>query len=245
MEVGKDPNHKVKRVAKKPAAVRNALGKRPFVVSEGFAKIEKSIASFPKAAMFELAEKGFNETFQQLVACVISIRTLDEVSLSAALRLLSKAPTPAKLAKLSIAEIDEMIGPSTFHRQKASTLQNIAQQTVERFQGKLPCEEAALLSLKGVGPKCAHLVLGVSCAQPFIAVDTHVHRVTNRWGYVQALSPEKTMLQLEAKLPRKYWIEINRLLVPFGKHICTWTRPKCSTCPVLDMCQQVGVKNPR
>ena len=97
----------------------------------------------------------------------------------------------------------------------------------------------------GVGPKCAHLVTGVACQQPFISVDIHVHRVTNRWGYVQANTPEKTALALEQTLPRRYWIDINRLLVPFGKHICTGRLPHCSTCPLLDMCRQVGVTSHR
>ena len=108
--------------------------------------------------------------------------------------------------------------------------------------GELPCEEPALLALPGVGPKCAHLALGIACGATLISVDIHVHRVTNRWGYVAASTPEKTMAALEAKLPKRYWIEINRLLVPFGKHICTGNLPHCSTCPVLEMCQQVGVK---
>ena len=99
-----------------------------------------------------------------------------------------------------------------------------------------------MLSFEGVGPKCANLVLGIACGQPFIGVDIHVHRVTNRWGYVASPTPEKTMQALTEKLPRRYWIEINRLLVPFGKHICTGKLPRCSTCPVLDMCQQVGVE---
>ena len=101
------------------------------------------------------------------------------------------------------------------------------------------------MSFAGVGPKCAHLVLGIACGEPFISVDVHVHRVTNRWGYVKASTPEKTMAALGEKLPRRYWIEINRLLVPFGKHICTGNLPHCSTCPVLEMCQQVGVTSHR
>ncbi|HKY04055.1 MAG TPA: endonuclease III, partial [Blastocatellia bacterium] len=91
-------------------------------------------------------------------------------------------------------------------------------------------------------PKCANLVLGIACHQPQIGVDVHVHRVTNRWGYVQAPTPERTMQALREKLPRKYWVEINRLLVPFGKHIYKGRLPLCSTCPVEDMCQQVGVE---
>ncbi|HEX2971755.1 MAG TPA: hypothetical protein VHP11_05450 [Tepidisphaeraceae bacterium] len=105
----------------------------------------------------------------------------------------------------------------------------------------MPCDEQVLRSFRGVGPKCANLVLGIACGQAAIGVDIHVHRVTNRWGYVSAPTPEKTLSELQKKLPRQYWVEINRLLVPFGKHICTGTLPHCSTCPVWDMCRQVGV----
>ena len=98
---------------------------------------------------------------------------------------------------------------------------------------------------EGVGPKCANLVLGIACGEAHIGVNVHVHRVTNRWGYMQAAMPEKTMAALEAKLPQRYWVEINRLLVPFGKHVCTGQRPHCSTCPVLEMFLQVGVESHR
>lgn len=219
--------------------------KKPIRIPLMFKRIERAVARYPKAMLFELAEMGFETTFQQVVACVISVRTLDEVSKDCALRLLRVAPTPAQLMALSDSEIDELIQPATFHRQKAETIRQIAEDVLVRFDGHLPCDREALLSLKGVGSKCANLVLGISCKKPFIGVDIHVHRVTNRWGYVHADSPEKTMFQLEEKLPSAYWIDINRLLVPFGKHICTGKRPRCSTCPVLEMCQQVGVTNPR
>ena len=109
----------------------------------------------------------------------------------------------------------------------------------------LPCDQEALLALHGVGPKCANLALGIACNIPLIGVDIHVHRVVNRWGYVQAKTPEKTMESLMEKLPQSYWVEINALLVPFGKHVCTGTSPKCSTCPLLQMCQQVSVTRHR
>ena len=128
---------------------------------------------------------------------------------------------------------------------KCHTIHAIARRAVAEHGGELPCDEDVLLSLKGVGPKCAHLTLGIACGRPFIGVDIHVHRVTNRWGYVAASTPEKTMAALEEKLPRRYWVEINELLVPFGKHVCTGTAPKCSTCPVLAMCRQVGVTRHR
>jgi endonuclease-3 len=149
------------------------------------------------------------------------------------------------MAALTPKEIERLITPCTFHDVKARTLHAIARRAVAEHGGALPCDAEALLSLHGVGPKCAHLVLGIACGQPYIGVDVHVHRVTNRWGFVQASTPEKTMLALEEKLPRRYWVEINELLVPFGKHICTGPAPKCSTCPVLAMCRQVGVTRHR
>jgi endonuclease-3 len=119
--------------------------------------------------------------------------------------------------------------------------EDIARRAVKEHDGVLPCTRDVLLSFHGVGPKCANLTLGIACGLPFIGVDIHVHRVTNRWGYVRTATPEKTMAALQEKLPRPYWIEINALLVPFGKHICTGVRPKCSLCPLLTMCRQVGV----
>ena len=117
----------------------------------------------------------------------------------------------------------------------------VASATVRDHGGTLPCDLDTLLAFKGVGPKCANLALGIACGMPLIGVDVHVHRVVNRWGYVEAKTPEKTMLALQEELPRPYWVEINALLVPFGKHVCTGVRPKCSTCPLLAMCRQVGV----
>ena len=221
------------------------MEKQPFDIDTAIRRIRGAVAPFPKAAMFELAEDGFNSTFEQLVACIISIRTYDEVMLPTARRLFERARTPEEMAALSPQEIDAIIHPATFHEQKAYNIQAIAERVAGEYGGQLPCEAEVLLSFKGVGPKCANLVLGIACGQPYIGVDIHVHRVTNRWGYVATKTPEKTMMALMEKLPRRYWIEINRLLVPFGKHICTGTRPKCSTCPVLEMCQQVGVTNPR
>ena len=216
--------------------------KKPFDIDLAVKRISKAVSTFPKAAMFELAEDGFDSPFEQLVACMISIRTYDEVSLPTARKLFARARTPRQMSKLTPAEIDSLINTSTFHERKAAQIHVIAKRVMDEYDGEMPCDEEVLRSFSGVGPKCAHLVLGIACKQPFISVDIHVHRVTNRWGYVKASTPEKTMDALAAKLPQEYWIDINRLLVPFGKHICTGTLPKCSTCPVLDMCQQVGVK---
>jgi endonuclease III len=195
--------------------------------------------------MFALAQEGYRSLFEQLVACILSIRTLDEVSLVAARRLFEAARGPADLARLSVARIDRLIGDTTFHEAKAAQIRSIAQRASAEFDGVLPCDRELLQSFKGVGPKCAHLALGIACGERRISVDIHVHRVTNRWGYVSTPTPEATMLALEQVLPNRYWIELNALLVPFGKHICTGRLPHCSSCPVLDMCRQVGVTTHR
>jgi endonuclease-3 len=219
--------------------------KRPFDIDVALARIEEAVRPFPKAAMFELAERGYHGLFQQLVACIISIRTRDEESLPISIRLFEAAATAAEVAALTPTQIDALIQPSTFHERKAEQIHAIASATVAEFGGELPCDEAVLRAFAGVGPKCANLALGIACGEPHISVDVHVDRVTNRWGYVHATTPEQTMIALEKKLPQRDWVTINRLLVPFGKHICTGIRPKCSTCPVLDMCQQVGVTSHR
>jgi endonuclease-3 len=219
--------------------------KKPHRIPTMLNRIRKAVTSYPKAAMFELAEQGFDTPFQQLLGCILSIRTRDEVSLPAALKLLRRASTPAAVARLSEAQIDGLIGTVAFHRPKAGQLRAIARRVEQEFGGELPCSFEVLTSLSGVGPKCANLTLGIACNQPSISVDVHVHRITNRWGYVQTTAPGQTLHALQKKLPRRYWIELNALLVPFGKHICTGQLPKCSTCPVLEFCQQVGVTRHR
>jgi endonuclease-3 len=218
--------------------------KRPFRIATALARIRHAVRPLPKAAMFALAELGHRSLFEQLVACILSIRTYDEVSLVAARRLFDAAPTAGDIAGLPISRIDSLIGDVSFHGAKAPQIRNIARRA-DGFGGELPCDESALLALPGVGPKCAHLALGIACGATLISVDIHVHRVTNRWGYVRAPTPERTMAELERRLPPRYWVEINSLLVPFGKHVCTGRLPQCSTCPVLEMCRQVGVTDHR
>jgi endonuclease III len=215
--------------------------KLPHDIDVMLRRIETAVEPFAKAALFELADLGFTTPFEQLVACIISIRSLDEVTLPAAQRLFAVARTPVEVAGLTAAKIDRLIHPATFHERKAAQILGLAQVVTERHGGELPCDRDVMLAFPGVGPKCANLALGIACEQSVISVDVHVHRVTNRWGYVQTNAPEQTMLALADRLPKKFWIDINRLLVPFGKHICTGRLPRCSTCPVLEYCQQVGV----
>jgi endonuclease-3 len=219
--------------------------KRPFDIHAVIRRIRKAVEPFPKAAMFELADRGYRTPFQQLVACIISIRTTDEVMLPTAIHLFEHASTPAEVARMSVDEIDALIRTCAFHYGKAGQIREIAERLVAEHGGELGCDEALMLSFRGVGPKCTNLVMGVACGTARIGVDVHVHRVTNRWGYVAAPTPEAAMAALMEVLPEKYWVEINRLLVPFGKHVCTGRLPKCSTCPVLEYCRQVGVTQHR
>ena len=216
--------------------------KRPFDIELAIPRLREAIRPFPKAALFALAEEGFDAPFELLMACIISIRTRDEVTLPCARRLFALARTPLAVSQLTPEAVDKAISSCTFHDAKAPQIYDIACRLTATHGGILPCDAALLRSFRGVGPKCANLVLGIGCHHPCIGVDIHVHRIANRWGYVQGRTPEHTMTALEAVLPQQHWVEINRLLVPFGKHICTGSLPRCSTCPVLDMCQQVGVK---
>lgn len=225
--------------------MKNSGTKLPFDIDEVMARIGEAVEPYPKAALFELAQLGHTTAFEQLVACIISIRTLDETTLPTALRLFKRARTAEEVLKLDEREIDMLIHSSTFHEQKAGTIREIARQVVEEHGGELPCDREVLLGMRGVGPKCANLTLGIACGLPVISVDIHVHRVTNRWGYVSATTPERTLAELERVLPERYHVEINRLLVPFGKHICTGQAPKCSICPVLEYCRQIGVERHR
>ncbi|QJW91545.1 endonuclease III [Spirosoma taeanense] len=209
------------------------------------AHIEEAIRPYPKAAMFDLAERGYNSLFEQLISCIVSIRTLDETTIPVSLRLFEAARTPEQLLALDIPTLTQLLYGTTYPDQKAYTLRGIAERTMNEFGGQLPADFETLTSLKGVGPKCANLALGVATGQAAISVDIHVHRVVNRWGYVQTKQPEQTLKVLEAQVPRKQWVSINRLLMPFGKHICTGTLPHCSTCPVRQWCEQVGVTRHR
>ena len=219
--------------------------KRPHDIEAMLARIREAVSPYPKAALFELRDEGWDRVFHQLVACIISLRTRDEQMLPIARALFDVAPTARAMAALGPDGIDKLIHDSAFHEAKARQIHAIAQVTAAEHDGELPCDFDVLTSFSGVGPKCANLTLGIACGEARIGVDIHVHRVTNRWGYVAASTPEKTMAALEQKLPKKLWVTINELLVPFGKHICTGVLPKCSTCPVLAYCRQVGVTKHR
>jgi endonuclease-3 len=166
-----------------------SLAKQPFSISRALTRIRRAVRLLAPAALVELANEGFLSPFEQLVACIISIRTRDKTTLPTTRRLFALARTPAAIARMTPEAIDAAIANSTFHEPKARQIHAIARRILDEFAGNLPCDREVLLSFHGVGIKCAHLVLGIACDQPYISVDIHVHRVTNRWGYVATRTP--------------------------------------------------------
>ncbi len=185
------------------------------------------------------------DPFRVLVSTIISLRTKDEVTGPAARRLLTRAPTAAALAALPEAEIADLIYPAGFYRTKGRHLRTAAALLLRDHAGAVPGSLPALLRLPGVGRKTANLVLGLGFGIPAICVDTHVHRICNRLGWVNTSTPDATELALARVLPRRYWIPINALMVSYGQQVCTPLAPHCSRCPVRDTCPRHGVTRHR
>lgn len=179
--------------------------------------------------------------FRILVATILSLRTRDTLTAVVAPRLFAEADTPAGLLALGEERVAALIYPVGFYRTKARSLIQLCTELLARFDGQVPPDLTALLALPGVGRKTANLVLTAGFGLPGICVDIHVHRICNRWGYVQTRDPEATELALRAALPQRHWLNINRLLVTLGQQICHPTSPRCSACPVASYCARVGV----
>jgi endonuclease-3 len=205
------------------------------------------IAAFVKGrdhlAVARAAER--RDPYAVLVSTVISLRTRDEVTDLVTPRLLAEAPTPEALAGLPAERIAELVYPAGFYRTKGRTLRALGGALVERHGGRVPDTLEALLELDGVGRKTANLVLTLGYGKPGICVDTHVHRISNRLGFVRTRAPDETEQALRARLPARWWIPINDVLVSFGRLHCTPLSPHCSTCPVARTCLRVGVERSR
>jgi len=185
------------------------------------------------------------DPFRVLIACVISLRTKDEVTAAASARLFARAATPATVAALDEATIAGLIYPAGFYNTKAGQIREIGRRLLDRHGGTVPPDREALLALPGVGRKTANLVLGLGFGIPAVCVDTHVHRISNRLGLVRTRTPEQTEQALEKALPERLWIDINDLLVTFGQNVCHPTSPRCSACPLAERCPRVGVARHR
>ena len=180
-----------------------------------------------------------------LIACLLSLRARDVVTIHVCRDLFKQAWTPQQMVDIPLVELEQIIFKTGFYRNKAKVLKNVSQMLLDRFDGKVPGTETALLSLPGVGQKTANLVLGMAFGVPAICVDTHVHRISNRLGIVSTKTPNDTEQALKEVLPEDLWIVWNELLVVLGQNICHPTSPRCSTCPALAICSQVGVTRKR
>lgn len=185
------------------------------------------------------------DPFKVLVSCILSLRTQDRTTAAASERLFALADTPARMIALTTDEIEKAIYPVGFYRVKAGQIAGICTALLDRYQGKVPGDLDELLKLKGVGRKTANLVITLGFGKPGICVDTHVHRICNRWGYVATQTPEETEFVLRARLPEEYWLIINDLLVTFGQNLCHPVSPRCSSCPLWHLCDRVGVVRSR
>jgi endonuclease-3 len=183
--------------------------------------------------------------YQILMATILSLRTKDTLTAQVAPRLFALADTPQRMVQHSPEQIEEVIYPVGFYRNKAKSIWAISQKLIGDYNGHVPDELDELLKLPGVGRKTANLVITAGFHKPGICVDIHVHRISNRWGYVQTKNPEQTEFALREKLPHEYWLEYNGLLVSMGQNLCTPTSPWCSRCPVIELCDRIGLTRSR
>jgi endonuclease III len=188
-----------------------------------------------------LMAETYESPFRVLISCILSLRTQDATTAKASHRLFAIADSPRAMVKLSAKKIAKLIYPVGFYKTKALNILEICRTIIDQYDGKVPDKIDELLKFKGVGRKTANLVVTLGYNKPGICVDTHVHRISNRWGYIRTATPEKTEIALRAKLPKRYWIEYNNLLVNFGQHLCRPISPLCSACPVKKYCRQIGV----
>lgn len=207
---------------------------------EAFRRLRAAAKPWVVPMVYDMKQKGATP-YEILIASLLSARTLDTTTTKVYPELFRLANTPEKMLTLSETQIERVIHRVAFSAAKAKQILGLSQVLVEKYNGRVPETIEALDELPGVGRKIANLTVTMAFGKPGITVDTHVHRIVNRWGYVRAKTPDETELQLREKLPRRYWIEINGLLIPFGQNICRPGIPLCSKCPLYEFCKRVGV----
>jgi len=208
-------------------------------------RLKKEIKKFKVPAVGVIAERAVDRPFETLVSTILSLRTKDKVTEAASHRLLDRAPTPQVLAALSIREIEQLIYPVGFYHTKARHLKGTCRSLLNGFGGSVPRSLDKLLKLPGVGRKTANLVVTVGFDDYGICVDTHVHRISNLWGYVTTRTPEETEFALRRKLPKRHWKSFNDVLVTFGQNLCVPVSPWCSKCPIAAYCPRIGLRRSR
>ena len=206
--------------------------------------IKKTIQQWEEPAVGVVARKS-HDPFCILIACLLSLRTKDETTAEASYRLFKLADNPTRMLILPLNQVEKAIYPVGFYKTKARQIHAICQTLLKNFGGVVPNTIDELLTLKGVGRKTANLVVTVGYKKPGICVDIHVHRISNRWGYIKTKTPEESEQALRKKLPKKYWIQFNDWLVPYGQHLCRPVSPFCTQCPISEFCDRAGVTTSR
>jgi endonuclease-3 len=213
-------------------------------IHEAIALLTEAVKQWKSPAVTIVSQRE-GSPFKVLISCILSLRTQDKTTGAASERLFALADTPSKMVLLTPETIESAIYPVGFYRNKTASILDICRELNERYGGRVPDDIDELLKFKGVGRKTANLVVTLGFGKPGICVDTHVHRICNRWGYVSTRTPEETEFALRKKLPKKYWLIINDLLVTFGQNLCTPISPRCSTCSVFHLCNRIGVGKSR
>lgn len=183
--------------------------------------------------------------YKILISCLLSLRARDENTEKVSAQLFAVADTPEQIAKMPTKKLEKLIFSSGHYHKKAQVLKHVSQELIDKFDSKVPKTKDELLSIKGIGPKTANIVLAFAFGESVIPVDTHVHRIPNRLGWVQTKTPEKTEIELNKIIPKKYWKDFNAIFVAFGREICQPVSPKCSTCKINKYCKKVGVTRSR
>jgi endonuclease-3 len=213
-------------------------------IHEAVAILQVAVRQWRSPAVTIVSQRD-GDPFKVLISCILSLRTQDKTTGAASARLFALAGTPGRMVLLPLEEIEKAIYPVGFYRNKAAQILEICRVLLEKHAGRVPDEIDELLRFKGVGRKTANLVVTLGFGKPGICVDTHVHRICNRWGYVRTKNPEETERALRGKLPGEYWLAINDLLVTFGQNQCFPVSPRCSTCPLFHLCDRTGVVRSR
>jgi endonuclease III len=213
-------------------------------IHEVMSRLRETKKAWELPHVTQIANKQ-RDPFRVLISTVLSLRTKDATTAAASDRLYALASTPQTILKLTPEQIEQAIYPVGFYHVKAGNILQICRILLDEYDGVVPDEIDVLVKLPGVGRKTANLVVTLGYGKPGICVDTHVHRITNRWGYVKTSSPDRTETALRAKLPAMYWIEFNDTLVAFGQNLCYPLSPRCSVCPVARFCDRVGVERSR
>lgn len=207
--------------------------------------VKREIRQWEEPVLGVVARESDRDPFRILISCLLSLRTKDKTTREASVRLFAQAHQPATLLTLPLSKIERAIYPVGFYRTKAKSIHAICRRLLDAYGGTVPDSVEELVTLSGVGRKTANLVVTVGYGKPGICVDIHVHRISNRWGYVKTKTPEDTEQALRRKLPAHHWITFNDLLVPYGQNLCQPVSPFCSKCKLKDFCDRVGVKKSR